>query len=37
MSKGDFIIRADGLYKSYRMGATKVKVLKCLYLAVERG
>jgi lipoprotein-releasing system ATP-binding protein len=37
MSKGDFIIRADRLYKSYRMGATKVRVLKGLDLAVERG
>ncbi len=37
MSKGNFIIRADRLYKSYRMGATKVKVLKGLDLAVERG
>jgi len=37
MSSDDFIIRADGLHKSYRMGATKVKVLKGLDLAVERG
>ncbi|MCK4293725.1 MAG: ABC transporter ATP-binding protein [Planctomycetes bacterium] len=37
MSKDDFIIRADGLYKSYRMGATQVNVLKGLDLAVERG
>ena len=37
MSKDDFIIRADGLHKSYRMGATQVKVLKGLDLAVERG
>ena len=37
MSKNDIILRAEGLHKSYRMGATRVKVLKGLDLAVERG
>jgi lipoprotein-releasing system ATP-binding protein len=33
----DFILKAEGIYKSYRMGATKVKVLKGVDLAVRRG
>ena len=37
MGKDDFILRAEGLYKSYRMGATEVKVLKGVDLAVKRG
>jgi len=37
MSERDIILKSEGVYKSYRMGVTKVKVLKGLDLAVERG
>ena len=37
MSKDDFILRAEGLHKSYRMGATEVKVLKGVDMAVKKG
>jgi lipoprotein-releasing system ATP-binding protein len=37
MSDNDFILKAEGLYKSYRMGATKVSVLKGVDLAVKKG
>jgi len=37
MSKDNFILKAEGLHKSYRMGATEVKVLKGVYLAVKKG
>ncbi len=37
MSKDDFILKVHGLKKSYRMGATKVKVLKGADLAVKKG
>jgi lipoprotein-releasing system ATP-binding protein len=37
MSNNDFLLQANGLHKSYRMGATKVKVLKGAELAVKRG
>jgi len=37
MSKDDFILRTEGIYKSYRMGATGVKVLKGVDLAVREG
>ena len=37
MNKDDFILKADGLYKSYRMGATKVSVLKGVDLDVKKG
>jgi len=37
MSNDDFILKAEGLYKSYRMGATEVKVLKGVDLAVKKG
>jgi len=37
MSKDDFILKAEGLYKSYRMGATDVRVLKSVDLAVRQG
>jgi ABC-type lipoprotein export system ATPase subunit len=37
MSNNDFILQADQIYKSYRMGATYVKVLKGLRLAVRQG
>jgi len=37
MNKDDFILKAEGVYKSYRMGATGVKVLKGVDLAVKSG
>jgi lipoprotein-releasing system ATP-binding protein len=37
MSKGDFILKAEGLYKSYRMGATEVRVLRGVDLAIKKG
>jgi lipoprotein-releasing system ATP-binding protein len=37
MSKNDFLLQANELHKSYRMGATKVKVLKGADLAVKEG
>ncbi len=37
MSKDDFILKADGIYKSYRMGVAKVRVLKGVDLAVKKG
>ena len=37
MSKDDFILKAEGVYKSYRLGEAKVKVLKGADLAVTRG
>ena len=37
MSERDIILKSEGIYKSYRMGVTRVKVLKGLDLAVERG
>ncbi|MHC4060035.1 MAG: ABC transporter ATP-binding protein [Planctomycetota bacterium] len=37
MSKDDFILEAEGIHKSYRMGATKVSVLRGLDLAVKKG
>jgi len=37
MGKDDFILKAEGLYKSYRMGETEVSVLKGVDLAVEKG
>jgi len=37
MSDNDFILKAEGIYKSYRMGATKVTVLKGVDLAVKKG
>ncbi len=37
MSTDDFILKAEGVYKSYRMGAAKVKVLKGVDLAVKKG
>ena len=37
MSKNEFILKAEHLYKSYRMGATKVGVLKGVELAVRKG
>jgi len=37
MNKDDFILKAEGIYKSYRMGATKVEVLKGVDLGVKKG
>ncbi|MHC4482698.1 MAG: ABC transporter ATP-binding protein [Planctomycetota bacterium] len=37
MSKNDFMLKAEGVYKSYRMGAAEVKVLKGVDLAVRQG
>ncbi len=37
MSKDDFLLKAEGIYKSYRMGAAKVSVLKGVDLAVKKG
>ena len=37
VSKDDFILRADGIHKSYRMGAAKVRVLKGVDLSVKKG
>jgi len=37
MSKDDFILKADGIHKSYRMGAAKVRVLKGVDLSVKKG
>ena len=37
MSKNDFILKAEGLHKFYRMGATEVKVLKGVNLNIKKG
>jgi len=37
MSSNEFILETEGIYKSYRMGATEVRVLKGVDLAVKRG
>ncbi|HUT47386.1 MAG TPA: ABC transporter ATP-binding protein [Sedimentisphaerales bacterium] len=37
MSKNDFILKAEGLHKSYRMGATEVRVLKGVNLNIKKG
>ncbi len=37
MSESDFILQAEEIYKSYRMGATRVKVLKGVDLEVRKG
>jgi ABC-type lipoprotein export system ATPase subunit len=37
MNNGDFILKAEGIYKSYRMGATDVKVLKGVDLCIKKG
>jgi lipoprotein-releasing system ATP-binding protein len=37
MSKDEFLLKAEGLYKSYRMGATQVSVLRGVDLAVKEG
>ncbi|MHC4911770.1 MAG: ABC transporter ATP-binding protein [Planctomycetota bacterium] len=37
MSKDDFLLEAEGLNKSYRMGATEVSVLRGVDLAVKKN
>lgn len=37
MKKDDFILKAEKLHKSYRMGLTQVRVLKGVDLAVKKG
>ncbi len=37
MSQDDFLLKAEGIHKSYRMGAAEVKVLKGVDLAVRQG
>jgi ABC-type lipoprotein export system ATPase subunit len=37
MSGDEFILESEGIYKSYRMGATEVRVLKGVDLTVKRG
>jgi len=37
MNRSDFLLRAEGVYKSYRMGTAEVSVLKGVDLAVKRG
>ncbi|MBN2182130.1 MAG: ABC transporter ATP-binding protein, partial [Sedimentisphaerales bacterium] len=37
MSKDDILLKAENLHKSYRMGATNLKVLKGADLAVKKG
>jgi lipoprotein-releasing system ATP-binding protein len=37
MSKDNSILKAAGIHKSYRMGATQVKVLKGVNLAAKKG
>jgi len=37
MSRDDFLLEAEGLCKSYRMGTAEVKVLKGVDLAVKKG
>jgi len=36
MNRSDFLLRAEGVYKSYRMGTAEVSVLKGVDLAVKR-
>jgi len=37
MSKDELILKAEGVHKSYRMGTTKVSVLRGVDLAVKKG
>lgn len=37
MSRDELILETEGIHKSYQMGATEVKVLKGVDLAVKRG
>ena len=37
MNESDFILKAEGVYKSYRMGATEVEVLKGVDFGVKKG
>ena len=37
MHDNEYILKAEGIYKTYRMGATEVMVLKGVNLAVKKG
>ncbi len=37
MNDGDFILKAEGIYKSYRLGAAEVSVLRGVDLGVKKG
>lgn len=37
MSKNEIILKTEGLYKSYRMGAAEVKVLQGVNLSIRKG
>ncbi len=37
MSKNEIILKTEGLYKSYRMGAAEVKVLRGVNLSIRKG
>ena len=37
MSNNECILQAEGLHKSYRMGATEVRVLKGVNLNIKKG
>jgi lipoprotein-releasing system ATP-binding protein len=37
MSNNDFILKTEGIHKTYRMGTAEVKVLKGVNLAVKKG
>ncbi len=37
MSENDILLKSEGVYKSYRMGATEVSVLKGVNMAVRKG
>ena len=37
MSKNDFILQANNVFKSYKMGTSKVEVLKGVDLSVKKG
>ena len=37
MTDDNYLLRAEGIFKSYRMGAAKVEVLKGVDLALEKG
>ena len=37
MTNNRYILKVEGIHKSYRMGATEVKVLRGVDLAIEKG
>jgi ABC-type lipoprotein export system ATPase subunit len=37
MSKNDYLIKTEGVFKSYKMGVTEVSVLKGVDIAVTKG